>query len=202
MKLGTVPMRRTPIPVLTLCIVIGLSVPLTATGVPRQDLQIGQTIRAAVAETSGVRQTPASNGPIIVNWHFQRKNGYANLIVNPDGTYLFSGNYNRAVPTNALDIVIALKSSLGGVILFHYVGNVSNGGVQWSKEGQNAILKDNFKTFAGNHDWSGSYRFILDAEARKELRADQKYQCAGLAWAGGLTLTGEGQFCNQFNAAW
>lgn len=193
-------MRRTPTPVLILCVLIGFSVSLATAGVPPQDLP--SSVRAAVVETSGVRHASASNGPIVVNWKFRNKTGFANLTVNADGTYLYSGNYKRTVPTKDIDVVIALKSNLGGLILFNYVGNVSNGGVQWNKEGKSDILRDNFKTFVGKHDWSGSYRFLLDAEARKQLRADEKYTCSNLAWAEELVASGEAKFCNQFNAAW
>jgi len=138
----------------------------------------------------------------VVNWHFKKGQGSTNLTVNSDGTYLFSGNYKRAVPNKDFDLTLALKSSLGGVILFHYIGNVSNGGVQWSKQGKSAILKDDFKTFANGHDWSGAYHFELDPLARKELREEQVQECAGLAWAGALGWAGATKFCQQFNAAW
>jgi hypothetical protein len=135
------------------------------------------SVQARFKETTGIRHAAKSNGPIVVNWHFKKDPGSANLIVNPDGTYLFSGNYKQRVPSKDLEVVILLKSTLGGLIVFRYVGNVSNGAVQWSKQGQSAILKENFKTFAGPHDWSGSYRFWLTASARKAQRDENVESC-------------------------
>ena len=153
---------------------------------------------AARGEITPIHHAPPSKGPIVVNWHFKKKAGLANLIVNPDGTYLFSGKYTHKVPNKDLEIVIALKSALGGVFLFHYLGHVSSGGVQWSKQGQSAILKDDFKTFAGKHDWVGSYHFPLDKQAQQQNRA----VCAAQWTAGVLAALGNVAFCKQFNSAW
>ena len=138
---------------------------------------IDSSVKARFKETTGIQHAAQSNGPIVVNWHFKKDPGSANLIVNPDGTYLFSGNYKQRVPSKDLEVVIVLKSTLGGHIGFRYVGNVSNGAVQWSKQGQSAILKENFKTFAGPHDWGGTYRFWLTASARKAQRDENVESC-------------------------
>src|ERR1700675_1844003 len=59
-----------------------------------------------IGETSPVHHAPASHGPIVVNMHFAKLgNGSANLIVNPDGTYLFSGQWNTKKPKRDFDIV-------------------------------------------------------------------------------------------------
>jgi hypothetical protein len=169
-------------------------------GVSNPGVEIG------VPAATGVLRAPASNGPIVVNWKFKHDLGLANLIVNPDGTYLFSGHYNHQVQNKALNIILALKSDLGGEIVFRYTGDVSNGPVQWSKEGKDAILKDNFKTFAGPHDWQGTYTFPLDAEAKKEQKeqtAYEKHACKHDAENGVLGyIPGATKFCQQFNAAW
>lgn len=130
-------------------------------------------------ETTGPQHARPGNGPIVANWEFKKAAGKANLIVYPDGRYLFSGDYKQQDPGKGFEnnpfgiepgrdfeIVLALKSTLGGILQFHYVGNMSKGGVQWSKEGQDAILKDSFKSFAGPHDWSGSFRLPLHGGAK------------------------------------
>ncbi len=142
-------------------------------------------------EVSGIRHATHTTGPIVVNWHFKNAPGSANLTVNPDGTYRFSGNYKRKLEGGTLEVVLGLKRSLGGVYLFHYTGNVSHGGVQWSKQGKDAFLKDDFKTFT-KHDWIESYRFRLTAEGEKAF-AQRKEACEDLAkqwhlpngWIGG-----------------
>jgi len=164
-----------------------------------------------------------ASDPIVVNWAFKKGLGSTNLTVNPDGTYLFSGNYKHKVPKMDFEIVLALKSSLGGILLFHYVGNVSSGGVQWSKQGQSDFLKDDFKTFGGERDWAayewhGVYHFELDSEAKKQLaeqqaaaakaaRADAYHQCAGEAFIGLFGVNdayaqSQVKYCQQFNWNW
>jgi len=118
-------------------------------------------------EVTGIQHATHTTGPLVVNWHFKKAPGSANLVVNSDGTYLFSGNYNRKAP-EVFDILLGLKSSLGRIYLFNYAGDASNG-VQWSKHGKSAILKDDFNTF-DKHDWIGSYRFHLTAEGREDKR--------------------------------
>jgi hypothetical protein len=137
---------------------------------------IDSSVQSRFKETTGIQHGAPSNGPIVVNWHFKKDPGSANLIVNPDGTYLFSGNYQR-VPSKDLEVVIVLKSTLGGHIGFSYVGNVSNGAIQWSKQGQSVILKENFHTFAGKHDWTGYYRLWLTASARKAQHDENVESC-------------------------
>jgi len=164
---------------------------------------------AEVGETSPVHRAPPSRGPVVVNVKFSKGAGFSNLIINPDGTYLFSGKWNVAKPTRDFEFTLAVRNSLGGVVLFHYVGSIWHGGVQWSKQGQSAILKDNFKTFAGKITWGWSYRFPLDAVARKEQAAaakarrdQQEDACAYDAQQGILAYLGYVKFCSQFNSAW
>lgn len=160
-------------------------------------------------EDSGRHPGPPSkpNGPITVNWKFKGTLGFMNLIVNPDGTWLFSGSYTKSVPNKDIIVTLALKNKLGGIILFHYEGNVSNSGVQWSKEGKDTFLKEDFNTFAppqGAYYWSGNYHFDLTAQAQQEQLADEKAACAEDAASGALEWLGQSyiQFCKQFNAAW
>jgi len=150
-----------------------------------------------VTETSGVHHATHTTGPIVVNWHFKNAPGSAILRVNPDGTYLFSGNYKHKV-LGDFDILLGLKSSLGVIYLFHYAGDASKG-VQWSKPGKSAVLKDDFNTFT-KHDWFGSYRFHLTAEGRKELE-QQKRECALQAKQWGLPASwtgGQAGHCNWY----
>ena len=70
---------------------------------------------------------------------------------------------------------------MGSTYLFRYVANVSGGGVQWSKQGKSTILREDFKLFAPGHEWRGTYRLHLTAEAAKILREDEKQHCAGTA---------------------
>jgi hypothetical protein len=48
-----------------------------------------------VTEPSGKHHATHKTGPLVVNWQFKNAPGSANLVVNPDGTYLFSGNLKR-----------------------------------------------------------------------------------------------------------
>jgi hypothetical protein len=149
-------------------------------------------------ELTPVREAAPTNGPIVVNWHFKNKTGAVNLTVNPDGTYLLSGNYHKVEPYRDLDIVIALQNSLGGEYVFEYIlyaGVIPPGGLQWSKEGKSAILKDDFKTFAQKYHWIGSYRIVLTKAGEKA-----EYQtCKEFA----TTLIGyvyqTPKYCNKFN---
>jgi hypothetical protein len=118
-------------------------------------------------ETSGERHAVHTTGPLVVNWQYPNAPGSANLVVNPDGTYLFSGSYQRKEP-DFFDILLGLKSSLGRIYLFQYEGNASNG-VLWSKHGQSAVLKNDFKTF-NKHDWIAQYHLHLTAQGIKEER--------------------------------
>ena len=165
-------------------------------------------------EVTPMQHAAHSTGPIIVNWHFKKVPGSANLIVNPDGTYLFSGNYKPARSGKIIDVVLVLRSHVGATYLFRYVADVSRGDVQWSKEGKSTILREDFKLFAPGHEWSGAYTFHLDAEANKILRENEKQNCENIvagdkffgwsfSYAESLGLgLGLPKYCQQFNAAW
>jgi hypothetical protein len=139
-------------------------------------VQISPAVGVPV-ETTPVHHVEAREGPIVVNYHFKRAPGFANLIVDSDGSYLFSGNYKGSPPfaprpsvTYDFSVMLALKSRLGGMILFQYTG-LDNGNVQWSKQGKSTVLKDQFKTFEGKHDWAGSYRVSLTPSGKRSLSA-------------------------------
>src|SRR5579871_4326348 len=113
-------------------------------------------------ENSGVHHASARSGPLVVKWTMTKIKGSANLTINEDGTWLFSGNTKDKMPDHDINIAIALKSSLGGTIVFHFSGNDSDG-VQWSKQGKSDILRDDFKSFANKVDWAGEWRTSLNS---------------------------------------
>jgi hypothetical protein len=134
------------------------------------------------AETTSVhhaasdKDVAAGKGTIVVNWQFSNGWGLAHLIVNPDGTYLYSGHYKDKPWSAQLHVTIALKSRLAGVYLFRYVANLENPPVEWSKEGKSAILKDNFKSFGGPHDWAGQLEWVfpVSPQVRTATHSEQK----------------------------
>ncbi len=131
-------------------------------------------------EGSLLQHAPPSTGPIVVNWAFKKGAGATNLTVNPDGTYVFSGQYSGKKPNKDFDIALALKASTGAIVLFHHMGDAANG-VQWSEQGQSDILKDDFALFAGKRDWNAEYHFSessagkrAEYEARKKKLEDMR----------------------------
>jgi len=126
---------------------------------------------AAPSEQS-VKTVPATSGPITVQWNMRKVNGSASLTINPDGSYLFSGQVQDRKPNRDYDISIALKSKVG-ILLFHYVGNDANG-VQWSEQGQSDVLKEDFAAFAAGHRVAWSYDFPLSSEGRERLYKERK----------------------------
>ncbi len=135
--------------------------PVAVAQVPASDLD---------TEASPVQHAPPTTGPIVVNWSFKKGAGATNLTVNPDGTYLFSGQYSGKKPNKDFDIALALKASTGAILLFHYVGDASSG-VQWSNQGQSTILKEDFALFAGKIDWTSEYHF---SESSAGIRAERE----------------------------
>ena len=120
-----------------------------------------------------VQATAAVTQPIVHNWQLKKLDGRINLVVNPDGTWIFSGSFKDKKPGDDFDVTFALKSSTGAVYLFHYEGDAASG-VDFSKQGESPILKDDFPTFA-HHAWSGVYTFHLSAEGRKaRYEAEEK----------------------------
>jgi hypothetical protein len=125
-------------------------------------------------EASLIQHVMPATGPIVVNWAFKKGSGAANLTVNPDGTYVFSGQYSGKKPNKDFDISLQLKASTGAFLLFHYVGDASNG-VQWSNQGQSEILKDDFSLFSGKRDWNAEYHFGETAAGRRaEYEAEKR----------------------------
>jgi hypothetical protein len=115
--------------------------------------------------------------PITINWKLHKLDGNVNLTINPDGSSDFSGGFKDKKPYDDWDITIAVKSTTGAVIVYHWEGDASNG-VQFSKTGSSAFMKDDFSSFASKHTWSGVYTFHLTKEGRKkhyeEMEAKRK----------------------------
>jgi hypothetical protein len=127
-----------------------------------------------LTEASLLQQAPPSTGPIAVNWAFKKGAGSANLTVNTDGSYVFSGQYSGKKPNKDFDIALALKASTGAILLFHYVGDATNG-AQWSNQGQSEILRDDFSQFAGKISWTAEYHFSESAAGKRaEYEAKRK----------------------------
>jgi hypothetical protein len=125
-------------------------------------------------EATLLQHSPPTTGPIVVNWAFKKGAGATNLTVNPDGSYVFSGQYSGKKPNKDFDIALALKASTGAILLFHYVGDAANG-AQWSNQGQSGILKDDFALFAGKIDWTAEYHFSeSSAGKRAEYEAKRR----------------------------
>jgi hypothetical protein len=96
---------------------------------------MAQTSTATPAEASPVVSHPATTGPISHTYTLKKVDGSINILVDPDGTWNFSGN-TKSFPGKDFDITLALKNTTGAVILFQYVGDASHG-IQFSKQGQN-----------------------------------------------------------------
>jgi hypothetical protein len=117
------------------------------------------------AEASPVASHPATTGPISHNYILKKVDGTLNILVDPDGTWNFSGN-TKSFPGKDFDVTLALKNSTGAVVLFHYVGDASHG-IQFSKQGKNQILKENFASFASSHKSAWEYRLYESAAGKR-----------------------------------
>ena len=122
---------------------------------------------AAPAEASPVVSHPATTGPISHNFTLKKVDGTLNILVDPDGTWNFSGS-TKAFPGKDFDVSLALKNSTGAVVLFQYIGDASHG-IQFSKQGKNDILKENFASFASSHKSAWEYRLYESAAGKRAL---------------------------------
>lgn len=123
---------------------------------------------AAPAEASPVETQAAAPGPIHHTWKLGSLDGTLNILIDPDGTWAFSGAFDKKEPGRDFDVTLALKSKLGAVILFTYSGDAANG-VQFSKQGRSTVLQDNFASFADDHQTTWKYRLPLSAEGRARI---------------------------------
>ncbi len=116
--------------------------------------------------------------PIVINWRLHKLDGNVNITINPDGSSDFSGGFKDKKPGDDWDISIAVKSCNRGGRLCITTKVMPGNGIQFSKTGSSAFLKDDFSSFASKHTWSGVYRFHLNAAGRKkhyeEMEAERK----------------------------
>jgi len=141
------------------------------------NLALAQTPPATAAEPAGevspVQHAPASTGPIVLNWKLKKLDGTMNLTINKDGSWVFSGHVKDKKPDKDMDMSVALKSKTGAVILFTNIGNMADG-VEWSKQGQSDILRDDFATFADKHEWTWAYHLPLNSEGKAKRFEEQE----------------------------
>jgi hypothetical protein len=93
--------------------------------------------------------------------------GSVNVTINPDGTWNYSGNVGKdpqwELSGCAFTVVLGVKSSEGTVVAFRHDSKLEKenpASYSWEKQGKNNTLKDNFKSFAKDHDWYGSWNCI------------------------------------------
>ena len=139
---------------------------------------------AAAGTPAPTEGTPAETAPpapptkpIVHNWKLKKLDGNVNLTINPDGSYDFSGGFKDKKPGDDWDISMAVKSSTGAIIVFHWEGDAANG-VQFSKTGHSAFIADDYTSFTSKHTWTGKYAFHLSAAGRRkhyeEMEAKRK----------------------------
>jgi hypothetical protein len=126
---------------------------------------MAQTPATTPTGASPVLTNPATTGPISHNYKLPKINGTLNITINSDGTWDFSGT-GKAFPHKDYDVSLALRNPMGEMILFQYIGDATNG-IQFSKQGQTEILKDNFASFAKGHSAAWAFRFSEDKEGRR-----------------------------------
>jgi len=154
----------------------------------------------APVETTPVHHGVGS-GPVVVHWRYKNGAGSTNLIVNPDGTYLYPGTFHVAHPYHDIDVVIGLKNNLGGAYVFQYSGDIGvipRGGFQWSKQGKSAVLTDDFKNFAARHDWIGSYQFYLTKAGLQYEYDVCKYYATLISQGNGAAAYAAPSYCTTF----
>src|ERR1039458_2684480 len=90
----------------------------------------------APSETTQATTPPPAppTKPIVINWRLHKLDGNVNVTINPDGSSDFSGGFKDKKPGDDWDVSIAVKSTTGAVIVYHYEGNAANG-IQFSKTG-------------------------------------------------------------------
>jgi hypothetical protein len=110
--------------------------------------------------------TPAAPHPITVQWTFKDGKGVANLLLNPDGSYIFSGNYRDHKQYKDFDITLGLKASTGAVFLWRFAGDASRG-VSWSKQGKHSILAEDMPLFTTHIRWHAGYHFSESRAGRR-----------------------------------
>ena len=133
-----------------------------------QDIAVGNG-NTVWGLTSGSSGTGTGQQSIVFNWNpivFQGDvpvGGWANLTVDPGGSYNFSGHFHDSGAVNFnVSTIFAIKSSRGAVFTFSISGKVNGtegvitGGSRdfdWDNSGTNDALKANWDDLAGG--WAG-----------------------------------------------
>jgi hypothetical protein len=129
----------------------------------------------APSETTPATTPPPTppTKPISINWKLHKLNGSVNITMNPDGSSDFSGSFKDKKPGDDWDISVAVKSTTGAIIVYHWEGDAANG-VEFSKTGSSAFLADDFSSFASKHTWSGVYTFHLNSAGRRKHAEEEE----------------------------
>jgi hypothetical protein len=139
-------------------------------------LAVAQTAAPAntATETTGVQQKTAGPGPIVENWRFDHAAGSANVTIDPNGDWIFSGSLDANQPGKDLTIGYGLKSSTGAVYYFNYSADAAHG-VQFTKTGQSQILAEDFATF-GSHGSVWEYKLTETAAGEATLYKEREHK--------------------------
>jgi hypothetical protein len=214
---GVIMMRKTPIAVAAVSLLAAaLAARLTAqaggkkkhaadTIQSAQTLQTDLTVQVPIEENTGLHRGIGKNGQIVINWVFKNGGGSANLTINQNGSYLWSGHYDNVKPNSGFDCILFVKSGDGWE--WYALGNISKHGVKWHIVGQDAQLASAFGILAHEHVWGGVYRFPSVAQEKawqKQENAQLKKECEAFAgsdkaeWA----YVDPNHFCHRFNPKW
>lgn len=79
--------------------------------------------------------------------------GDANLTINPDGTWNFTGSFPWSEQGSHMDFVMGVRDSRGTLIIFTASALGTAEGYTWNKQGKNQTIKDNFSAFEGGYHW-------------------------------------------------
>jgi hypothetical protein len=79
--------------------------------------------------------------------------GDANLTINPDGTWNFTGSFPWSEQGSHMDFVMGVRDSRGTLIIFTASPLSTAEGYIWNKQGKNQTIKDNFSAFEGGYHW-------------------------------------------------
>ena len=77
----------------------------------------------------------------------------ANLTLQPDGSWNFSGAYAWSEPRSHMQFVLGLKDSEGSLFLFTADSPSTVTGYVWSKHGQSRTIRDTWAAFSKGYDW-------------------------------------------------
>lgn len=87
--------------------------------------------------------------------------GDANLTINPDGSWNFTGSFPWSEQGSHMDFVMGVKDSKETLILFTASANSTVNGYVWNKQGNNRTIKDNFSAFEEGFHWYWKARVQL-----------------------------------------